>query len=69
MNSYEEIINTKWPPQKEDYNHLRMNTGRRAKIFLPFAALTGYEEALEKTLEAEIQEVCGKKEKIPLKEE
>ncbi|MCR5288647.1 MAG: hypothetical protein K6E51_01495 [Treponema sp.] len=33
----------------------RMPLGQRAKIFLPFSALTGYEEALQKTLRAKIE--------------
>lgn len=44
---YDDIINTKW-----DENSLsnRMNINQRAKIFLPFAALTGFEEELDKAL-------------------
>ena len=33
----------------------RMPARQRAKIFLPFAALTGYEEELDKTLAQEIE--------------
>ena len=47
MKNYDDIINTKWPPEKPDFNHPRMPVSQRAKIFLPFAALTGYEKALE----------------------
>ena len=32
----------------------RMPLSQRAKIFLPFSALTGYEEALQETLRKEI---------------
>ena len=35
----------------------RMPLSQRAKIFLPFSALTGYDEALQKTLEQEIAEM------------
>ena len=35
----------------------RMPLSQRAKIFLPFSALTGYDEALQKTLELEIAEM------------
>ena len=49
---YSDIINTKW-----DENSLknRMPASQRAKIFLPFAALTGYEDELDKTLQHEIE--------------
>ena len=55
MSKYDDIINTVWPPQKSDLTHPRMPASQRAKIFLPFAALTGYEKALEETLQEEIQ--------------
>ena len=35
----------------------RMPLSQRAKIFLPFSALTGYEEALQETLRKEIATV------------
>lgn len=41
---YEEIINTQWPRQTL---RAKMPLKDRAKIFLPFAALKGYEESLE----------------------
>lgn len=49
--NYDDIINTDW-----NYSSLtnRMPLSQRAKIFLPFAALTGYDEVLEKTLREEI---------------
>lgn len=43
-NKYEDIINTHWP-QKTLRPKMPLKT--RAKIFLPFAALKGYEESLE----------------------
>ena len=55
MSKYDDIINTVWPPQEADLTHPRMPASQRAKIFLPFAALTGYEKALEETLQEEIQ--------------
>lgn len=42
--NYDDIINTEWPPQNKLQ---RMPLSQRAKIFLPFAALKGYEESLE----------------------
>lgn len=51
---YSDIINQDW-----NYESLsnRMPLSQRAKIFLPFAALTGYDEALQETLRAEISEM------------
>ncbi len=51
---YSDIINHDW-----NYDSLsnRMPLSQRAKIFLPFAALTGYDEALQETLKAEIAEM------------
>lgn len=48
---YDDIINHEW-----NYGSLpnRMPLSQRAKIFLPFSALTGYEEALQETLRAEV---------------
>ncbi len=54
---YDDIINTRWPPEKPDFNHPRMSVSQRAKIFLPFAALTGYEKALEETRAKAISEM------------
>lgn len=55
--NYDDIINYDW-----NYDSLtnRMPLSQRAKIFLPFAALTGYEEALEETLKLEIAGIEGK---------
>lgn len=50
--SYDDIINTRWPPEKIRDT---MPLSQRAKIFLPFAALNGYEKALEEILEEEIE--------------
>ena len=49
---YSDIINHDW-----NYTSLknRMPLGQRAKIFLPFAALTGYDESLKETLQKEIE--------------
>jgi len=54
---YDDIINTRWPPENPDFNHPRMPVNQRAKIFLPFAALTGYEKALEETLKRAVEEM------------
>lgn len=42
---FSDIIETPWP---RSTSRGRMYLTQRAKIFLPFAALTGYEEELEK---------------------
>lgn len=50
--NYDDIINTKWDDASLKN---RMPVSQRAKIFLPFAALTGYEDELDKTLASEIE--------------
>ena len=52
--TYNDIINISWT---RDSLPNRMPLSQRAKIFLPFAALTGFNEALDKTLENEIAEM------------
>ena len=42
---YQQILQEKWPQETE--NRPKMSLQERAKIFLPFAALKGYEESLE----------------------
>ena len=51
---YSDIIDYDW-----NYDSLpnRMPLSQRAKIFLPFAALTGFEEAIQKTIQTEIDEM------------
>ena len=51
---YDDIINYNW---NHDSLQNRMPLSQRAKIFLPFAALTGYDEALQETLKMEIAEM------------
>lgn len=48
MGKYDDIINL---PHHESLNHPRMSNYNRAAQFAPFAALVGYEEALEKSTE------------------
>ncbi|MBQ1832818.1 MAG: hypothetical protein II114_03480 [Treponema sp.] len=50
---YSDILNYEWT---ESSLANRMPLSQRAKIFLPFSALTGFNEALEDTLRSEIQE-------------
>ena len=52
--NYDDIINYNWT---RDSLPNRMPLSQRAKIFLPFAALTGFDEALDKTLQTEITEM------------
>ncbi|MDD3403777.1 MAG: hypothetical protein PHQ72_10540 [Hespellia sp.] len=45
---YSDIIHMKYPLSSADrIKHPRMSNSDRAKIFAPFAALKGYEEAIE----------------------
>ena len=44
MDNYEDIINLEHP---EPINHPRMSIEKRAGIFAPFAALTGYEDEVK----------------------
>ena len=51
---YSDLLNYDW-----NYDSLpnRMPLSQRAKIFLPFAALTGFDEAIQNTIEQEIAEL------------
>ena len=51
---YSDILDYDW-----NYDSLpnRMPLSQRAKIFLPFAALTGFDEAIQKTIDQEISEL------------
>ena len=53
-NKYSDILDYDW-----NYNSLpnRMPLSQRAKIFLPFAALTGFDEAIQNTIKQEIAEM------------
>lgn len=45
--NYDDIINLDYPSNLIDtIKHPRMSTADRAKIFMPFAALKGYEQAV-----------------------
>lgn len=46
MENYMDILNMAWP---RETIRPKMKLKDRAKIFLPFAALKGYEESLEST--------------------
>ena len=51
---YSDILDYNW-----NYDSLpnRMPLSQRAKIFLPFAALTGFDEAIQNTINQEIAEL------------
>ena len=51
---YSDILDYDW-----NYDSLpnRMPLSQRAKIFLPFAALTGFDEAIQNTINQEIAEL------------
>ena len=53
---YDDILDYNWT---RDSLPNRMPLSQRAKIFLPFAALTGFDEALDKTLQTEIAEMTA----------
>lgn len=47
INKYDDIINMEYPLKSSDvFKHPKMSIEDRAKIFAPFAALKGYEEAI-----------------------
>ena len=50
--NYDDIINTQWPPAEGRPECMRLEN--RAKIFLPFAALKGFEDEVEERLRDEI---------------
>ena len=56
-NNYDDIINYEWSIESLKK---RMPLNQRAKIFLPFAALAGYDEALQETLRAAIADMQTK---------
>ena len=51
---YSDILDYDW-----NYDSLpnRMPLSQRAKIFLPFAALTGFDEAIQNTIKMEIDDM------------
>ena len=51
---YADILDYDW-----NYDSLpnRMPLSQRAKIFLPFAALTGFDEAIQNTIQMKIDEM------------
>lgn len=63
---YDDILDTDW---NESSLKNRMSVSQRAKIFLPFAALTGYEDELDKTLLREIENMKQKNGSIKFWEE
>ena len=54
LHQYDDIINLPHPTSKK---HHRMANADRAAQFSPFAALTGYEKALEETKELAVERV------------
>ncbi len=53
---FEDILKVKWPRSLLESGHEKMPLEKRAKIFLPFAALTGHSDALDQAREIEIKE-------------
>lgn len=56
LHQYDDIINLPHPVSQK---HPRMSLMDRAAQFSPFAALTGYEKALEETKELAIERVAN----------
>ena len=52
--NYEDIINLPHPVSKR---HPRMNMEARAAQFAPFAALTGYDDAIKETAQKKEEEI------------
>ncbi len=59
--NYDDIIHTEWKGSK---NHEHMSLTLRAKIFMPFAALKGFDELLKKK-EAEASQIRQGQEVLP----
>ena len=55
MEDYTDMLGLERPKQRRP----RMDRADRAKIFMPFAALKGYEESLEEVLKRAREEVAG----------
>ena len=53
MNKYDDIINVTYTGP---FNHQRMSLDKRAFEFLPFSALTGYNESLEEKRRLTVEE-------------
>lgn len=64
MRRYGDLLRRE-PPEPR---RARMSTDERAAQFMPFAALSGYEEAIEGTRERAEREVGGEAERIPMEE-
>lgn len=54
MGKYDDLLEVNWP---RPTGHAPMSMEMRAKIFSPFAALKGYEEALEKKRKIKVAKV------------
>lgn len=57
IDNYKDIINL---PHPEPKHHMRMSLYQRAAQFAPFAALTGYEDAIRKA-QQEMEEKVRRK--------
>lgn len=66
MKNYDDIINLPRPISK---NHLRMSDYNRAAQFSPFAALTGYKEAIESVEETLLFESLRQESSFTIEEE
>ena len=62
--NYDDIINTQWPPAEGRPECMRLEN--RAKIFLPFAALKGFEDELKEGFETKLPEWMRRQERFSL---
>ena len=58
MDKYDKIIDYEWNGSQK---RPKMDLSQRAKIFLPFAALTGYEELLRQVEKDVVEKADGNK--------
>lgn len=54
QNNYNDMLNL---PHPDSVNHTRMEADKRAAQFMPFSALTGYEQSIEKTAQEMEKEI------------
>lgn len=66
ISKYQEILDMEWPREN---GRPRMSMEERAKIFMPFAALKGYEEAVEEQRRMSEEELRRLESGVPMEDE